>query len=372
MAGLYIHIPYCHSKCAYCDFYSRPDDGNAGLVADTIVKEFRLRKHEFAEPITTIYIGGGTPSILPDRLLGDIVKGIGIDSFDIKEFTIEVNPEDIYPEKLKFWKALGIDRISMGVQSLCDAELKAVGRRHSAQTALDALDMIREAGFTKISCDLIYGLPGQSVYSWQESLTRLLDTGITHLSAYSLTYEQGTLLYARMLNGKVIPADDDTVLELYSILCDETAARGFRHYEISNFALPAYEAIHNSSYWNDTPYLGLGPSAHSFDGHTRRINPASVRTYIENMPAFEIEAESEIDRLNDRIITALRTDRGLELNSIPHKYRSSIERYARIWVNRSMLEYRGDVLIIPERHWMMADAIMRDLILTDSDQTDSE
>lgn len=363
MAGLYIHIPYCHSKCAYCDFYSRPDDGNIARVARAIVDEYRLRAEEIAEPVRTVYIGGGTPSILPEPLLGQIVDGVCSGLDNLMEFTIEANPEDISPEKLAFWRSVGIDRISMGVQSLSDAELKAVGRRHSAAEALQALNMIQQAGFSKISCDLIYGLPGQTLESWTDSLRRLLDTGISHLSAYSLSYEHGTLLYARMKTGKITPVDDDSAVALYETLCNETAARGFRHYEISNFALPGFEAVHNSSYWNSTPYLGLGPSAHSFDGKVRRINPASVTRYLEHIPSFEIEDESPVDRINNLIITALRTDMGLDLNLLPADCRKKIERSARIWVNRSMLVYQGGRLIIPERHWIMADAIMRDLLI---------
>ncbi len=281
----------------------------------------------------------------------------------LREFTIEANPEDINPRRLDCWRALGIDRVSMGVQSLNDTELKAVGRRHSAAMALDAINMIQQAGFDKISCDLIYGLPTQTVESWRDSLSRLLDTGISHLSAYSLSYEEGTLLYARMISGRVTPADDDTVARMYESLIGMAADRGFRHYEISNFAMPGFEAIHNSSYWNSTPYLGLGPSAHSFDGSVRRVNPASVKKYLQQIPSFEIESESTADRLNDIIITALRTDTGLDLAALPAGFRNEVERSARKWLNRSMLVYQNNRIVIPERYWLMADAIMRDLII---------
>lgn len=363
MAGLYIHIPYCHSKCAYCDFYSRPDDGNITLLADAIAREYDIRKSELREPLQTIYIGGGTPSILPDDVLARIVTAVRPAGVSLREFTIEANPEDINPRRLDCWRSLGIDRVSMGVQSLNDGELKAVGRRHSAAMALDAIDMIQQAGFDKISCDLIYGLPTQTVESWRDSLSRLLDTGISHLSAYSLSYEEGTLLYARMISGRVTPADDDTVAMMYESLTAMAAERGFRHYEISNFALPGFEAIHNSSYWDSTPYLGLGPSAHSFDGSVRRVNPASVKQYLQQMPSFEVESESTTDRLNDIIITALRTDTGLDPAALPAACRNEVERSARKWLNRSMLVYQNDRIVIPERYWLMADAIMRDLII---------
>lgn len=362
MAGLYIHIPYCHSKCAYCDFYSRPDDGNIRLVAETIVSEFSLRASEITEPISTIYIGGGTPSILPDDVLASIVTAVRPAS-QLREFTIEANPEDITPARLEHWLSLGIDRVSMGVQSLCDSELKVVGRRHSADMALKAIGLIQQAGFDKTSCDLIYGLPGQTPDSWSYSLSHLLDTGISHLSAYSLSYEPGTRLYAQMISGHLTPADDDTVARMYEILTSAAAERGFRHYEISNFAIPGYEAIHNSAYWNGTPYLGLGPSAHSFDGKIRRVNPPSVKKYIQHLPAFEIEYESSIDQANDLIITALRTDTGLNPDTLPEDCRKQVERSARKWIDRSMLVRRGERLVIPEKSWLMADAIMRDLII---------
>lgn len=362
MAGLYIHIPYCHSKCAYCDFYSRPDDGNINRLAETIVQEFDIRSSELNETIDTIYIGGGTPSILSDTPLSIIIKGIR-PSTPLKEFTIEANPEDITRDKLAIWQSLGIDRVSMGVQSLCDSELMAVKRRHNAATALAAIRNIQNAGFSKLSCDLIYGLPEQTADSWRDSLRRLLDTGIGHLSAYSLSLEPGTLLYTRMMQGKLRPADDDMVVELYNILISTAAEYGFQHYEISNFAKPGHRAVHNSAYWTSVPYLGLGPAAHSFDGCVRRVNPSSIKKYLEKVPSFEIDAESEIDRINDMIITSLRTDAGLNLDILPADLRKKAERSARKWVNRSMLEFRNNNLVIPERHWIMADAIMRDMLI---------
>lgn len=362
MAGLYIHIPYCHSKCAYCDFYSRPDDGNMRRLAEAIVSEYMIRSSELHEAVSTIYIGGGTPSILPDTILTSIVNAVK-PTGRLREFTIEANPEDITPSRLDCWLSLGIDRVSMGVQSLDDRELNAVGRRHNAAMALDSIKLIKQAGFGKISCDLIYGLPGQTPESWRYSLSCLLDTGINHLSAYSLSYEPGTLLYARMISGRLTPADDDTVAQMYDILTATGAAYGFRHYEISNFALPGYEAIHNSAYWNATPYLGLGPSAHSYDGRLRRVNPSSVLKYLQHIPSFEIESESRLDQINDLIITALRTSKGLDINTLPQDCRKQVERSAGKWLDRSMLERRGQHLVIPEQSWLMADAIMRDLII---------
>lgn len=363
MAGLYIHIPYCHSKCAYCDFYSRPDDGRADMVIDTITAELKCRRHEIAGSFDTVYIGGGTPSCLSAGQLTRLIEGVRPDN-QLLEFTIEANPEDVNTQTVALWSALGIDRVSMGVQSLNDGELAAIGRRHTADDALRALDCIVMGGIDRISCDLIYGLPGQTLASWQASLDRLLSTGITHLSAYSLSYEPGTLLYARMQSGRLTPTDDDTVASMYSLLTDHARRAGMRHYEISNFAEPGFEAVHNSSYWHSVPYLGLGPSAHSFDGHTRRVNPASTVKYLAGMPSYAVEDESPVDSINDVLVTRLRTDNGLNLtDDIPARYRHAIETAAAPWLASGHLFIQDNCLIIKEEAWLVSDAIMRDLLI---------
>jgi oxygen-independent coproporphyrinogen-3 oxidase len=362
MAGLYIHIPFCHSKCYYCDFYSTPNRAAVTQVVDTIIAEAEARKAEIAEPFKTVYIGGGTPSILPIEDLQRLLH-LPLDLSQVIETTIEVNPEDVTLDRAEQWRNIGVNRISMGIQSFDDDQLKAIGRRHTAQDALAAVDNLRRAGIQNISCDLIYGLPGQSVESWHKSLTQLLELGLPHFSAYCLSYEPGTRLYASRQAGKVQEADDVTITQMYEVLMMEAQRFGYLHYEISNFCKPDCHSRHNSSYWDDTPYLGLGASAHSFDGKVRRFNPSNIQKYIATIPSFEVEDESLIDRTNDLIITGLRTSQGLDVNRISDLYRAEVLAAAKPYLATGQLMRRADRLIIPEKTWLIADAIMRDLII---------
>ncbi|MDE6288547.1 MAG: coproporphyrinogen III oxidase family protein, partial [Muribaculaceae bacterium] len=276
MNGLYIHIPFCRSKCIYCDFYSTPSLKNMEEVVRGIIKEYACRRHEVTGTFKTAYLGGGTPSILPPELLSKLVSSLDIDS--VEEFTIEVNPDDVTPEAAKLWKSLGINRVSMGVQSLDDGILRWMRRRHDSATALNAIEILRTAGFDNISCDLIYGIPGLSENIWRKSLCTLLATGIEHLSSYCLTYSPGTALQLRLDAGKDARATDNEIERQYHILRQETSRHEFNHYEISNFAVEGRHSRHNSIYWSpDGQWLGLGPSAHSFDGSLRRIDIADMK-----------------------------------------------------------------------------------------------
>lgn len=307
MAGLYIHVPFCTAKCAYCDFYSGPlRIFEAHAYARALTREFHARRAEVGE-ISTVYVGGGTPSTMPPELLTPFL------TLAEGERTVEVNPEDVTPDYAGRLLRAGANRVSMGVQSLIDSELKTVGRRHSAARAAEAFRTLRSAGFTNISLDLIYGLPGQTLDSWRRSLEGVLTLGAEHLSAYMLSYEPGTLLHSRLTRGEIEETDEDTLCAMYSLLCETTRAAGFLHYEISNFALPGREARHNSAYWDNTPYLGLGPGAHSFDGKLRRVVPANLKAYLASPEsAAQTEPETDTERHNDIIMTALRTARGLD------------------------------------------------------------
>ncbi len=362
MAGIYVHIPFCHAKCAYCDFFSTPCTDRAPDVVAGIISEYSARLDELGgEKISTVYFGGGTPSCLPQKMLSDIVAALPFEN--AVEKTIEVNPEDVNAENASFWRALGFNRVSMGVQSLNDAELAVVGRRHNSHEALDAIDTLRQAGFDNISCDLIYGLPAQTLESWKYSLATLLDKNIEHLSAYSLSYEPGTRLTAMLSAGKIKPVDDDTVADMYNVLCEEACARGFEHYEISNLAMPGRRSKHNSSYWDYTPYLGLGPGAHSLDSKgVRRACPTSIQRWLEQ--GAQVETETETDRLNDFIITGLRTADGLDLERIADSsIKNRILKSAATHLQTGAVVLAGSRLRIPERHWLISDAIMRDLII---------
>lgn len=349
MAGLYVHIPYCRSKCAYCDFYSGPlrafDEAEYFAAVD---RELTARRHEVGE-LQTVYIGGGTPSsVSPQRLAPYLNLAPG-------ERTVEVNPDDVTPELARGLLRAGANRVSMGVQSLNDAELQAIGRRHTAAGARKAYNILRAEGFTNISLDLIYGLPGQSLESWRRSLGELLEWGPEHLSAYILSYEPGTLLTARLKSGKIAEASEELIEQMYDHLCQTTRQAGFNHYEISNFALPGRHAQHNSSYWDMTPYLGLGPGAHSFDGKVRRENPANLKAYLANPEgAAQIEIETDNNRFNDRLITALRTSQGIDESLFtPEEL-----RHAR----RLLVPAGPGRLRIAESRWLLANSILLDLI----------
>lgn len=361
MAGLYIHIPFCHSKCIYCDFFSTPDKRRLSETLETIVKEYEQRKHEIAEPFKTAYLGGGTPSIVPAVELARLCRQLPLS--DTIEFTIEANPEDISPELVAAWRDMGINRVSMGIQSFYDTELAAINRRHSADDARRAIDTLLTAGISNISCDLIYGLPGQDAMSWNRSLDELLSYGLPHMSAYCLSYEPGTALHARMISGKTVPASDELIAEMYGILCNSAAAAGYKHYEISNFARPDFRSRHNSSYWDGTPYLGLGPGAHSFDGKTRRYNPSNLKKYIECCPSAIIDEENDDERYNDMLITALRTAEGLDLSKVDQWRKRRLLDDARKFIEVGILSVDGGVMKISESSWLVADTILRQLII---------
>ena len=345
MAGLYIHVPYCTAKCAYCDFYSGPLRlFDAATYFNAVRREFVARRLEIEE-INTVYFGGGTPgSVAPKYFAPYFALTDG-------EKTVEVNPENITPEYAGALLAVGANRVSMGVQSLIDEELAAIGRRHSAADARKAFAALRSAGVENISLDLIYGLPGQTLDSWRYSLQELIALRPEHISAYLLSYEEGTLLTARLRSGKIKEAPEELVEQMYALLCEETARAGYNHYEISNFALPGYEAKHNSAYWDMTPYLGLGPGAHSFDGTTRRENPANLKNYLASPENFAVaEDETADNRFNDRLLTALRTAKGIN---------SAVFNTAELAKAEKLLEYTPEgYLRISEADWLRSNYIL--------------
>lgn len=371
MSGLYIHIPYCHSKCAYCDFYSRPIADNAESYIEALLGELEIRLDEIPANIHTIYIGGGTPSILSKELFTRLTSGIfsKINTSSLKEFTVEVNPEDVSNELLQFYQSCGVNRISMGIQSFNDECLKAVERRHNAATAIEAMELLSKSGIN-YSADLIFGLPKQDISIWESSLRKLLSYKPPHFSAYLLSYEPGTRLYARLISGKVTEASEKLSGEMYQLLTQLAQEAGYCHYEISNYALPEYNSMHNSNYWNYTPYLGLGVSAHSFDGNIRRFNPNNINEYIARIKAgrtyYEVEKSDIYSKFNEYIITSLRTKNGLNLkklkNIFPEQITTQFEQDASNLISVSKLLSKDDQITIPEKDWLISDAILRELI----------
>ena len=373
MAGIYIHIPFCKRKCSYCDFYSVAKTERADAYVSALVRELHIRDKEIdLDNVTTIYIGGGTPSVLTLAQMEMLMNGLRekVNFVNVREVTIEVNPDDVTEDYISGLKSLGVNRVSMGVQSFVDSELKAVNRRHNAAEAISALEAIRRAGIANVSIDLIYGLPGQTIESWQYSLDTLLSLGVEHVSAYNLSYEEGTALTRLRDMGRIIEVDEDTCVEMYEMLCLRLSEAGYEHYEISNFARPGMYSCHNSNYWNGTPYLGLGAAAHSFDGAVRRYNPNDVKSYLETInqgqSAYESEREEWWQMYNEMVMVSLRTMWGVDATIIEKRFgarmRSRFENIARDYITRGLMAKSGNCYRITESGVMLSDRIIRDLM----------
>lgn len=364
----YLHIPFCHAKCAYCDFYSMPVKGREKMqeaFVSAVAGEIDGRVGGI-ERFDTLYFGGGTPSSLPLRLLGRLCELFfsGVPVEEVTEFTIETNPEDVTDEYVSFLQSLPVKpRISMGIQSFDDRELSFIGRRHTSRDVEQAFHRLREGGIDNISLDLIYGLPSQDQDSWSRSLEKILGLHPEHISAYLLSYEPGTRLYSMLSAGKVDEAPDDLVEKMYDLLCRKTREAGYSHYEISNFALPGRRAIHNSSYWTFEEYIGLGPGAHSFHKGRRGYNRSTLKDYIATggLGVYEQEDFDEMSRFNDRIITSLRTDRGLDPAMLA-EFPEAQEEAERLISSGMLVRNPAGSLVIPEELWLQSDSIMRDLI----------
>ena len=324
-AGLYIHIPFCEKKCAYCDFYSITDFTRIDAFVEGVIQEMELLE---TPPLIfdTIYLGGGTSSVLParkiERLLSQASK-----RFDIQEdaeITIEVNPGTVDQENLRSFRKAGINRINIGVQSFSNADLAFLGRIHTADQAAAAIADARKAGFDNLGLDLIYGLPGQTPETWQENLEQAISYKTEHLSCYTLTYEQGTPLGKMKVDGQVDPLGDDAVADLFKIMQNILEQHGYEQYEIANFARKSadngisYRSRHNQKYWTSAPYIGLGPSAHSFVAPKRRWNTAEIDTYLSRLKKNQLPIqESEIltpeQRLLESLYLGLRTREGIDI-----------------------------------------------------------
>lgn len=372
MAGIYIHIPFCKRRCLYCAFYSSTLHNKQQRYCEALCKELRLRSNYIIGTVDTVYFGGGTPSTLTEQQLSMILGAIK-ENFTLSptvEITIEANPDDLTPEYLATLRSLSFNRLSMGIQSFDDRQLKALGRRHTAHRASQAVEDARAAGFTNISIDLMFALPSSTLAEWQRSIEQAIALRPTHISAYNLTYEEGTPLYRALQEGSIKAVDEEENLAQFSTLIDTLAAAGYRHYEISNFALPGYESRHNSSYWHDVPYLGCGAAAHSYDGHSRGWNIADINAYIEGVesgePKFEVEHLSPAEQYNDAILTRLRTTDGVPVDWIRRKFGERLTDYmlknAAAHLSAGRLREHSGSLVLTRDGLFVSDAIMRDLI----------
>ena len=320
MSGIYIHIPFCASRCIYCGFYSTTGLELRQKYVDVVCKEMTMR--EISSPIETIYFGGGTPSQLTPEQLRQLFLYINkVYAPHVTEVTIEMNPDDVTPEYAETLSQLGVNRVSMGAQTFNDERLRFLRRRHSSSQVYDAVRILREAGICNISIDLMYGFPDETLDDFRRDIDAALALDVEHISAYCLMIEEGTALHRMGVEA----ADEETERAMYEMLIDCLTAAGYEHYEISNFARPGYRSRHNSSYWNDTPYIGLGAAAHSYDGHCRSWNVADIRAYIAAIERGELPTEcEELDadtKYNDRIATALRTRDGLNLGELDERHR---------------------------------------------------
>lgn len=323
MAGIYVHIPFCKKRCLYCDFYSTTLLDKREAYVKALLKEIEERKKEIDESIRTIYIGGGTPSTLDAADIQRILKAIGTD--DAEEITMEVNPGDITEAYVQALRRIGVNRLSMGVQSFQDHLLQLIGRRHTAMQAIDAIHRAQDAGFENLSIDLMYALPTQTMEQWKADIETALTQNVQHISCYGLMYEEGTVLYNELMSERIKAIDEDEENAMYDYLCARLQQAGYVHYEVSNFALPGYESKHNSSYWDGTPYIGIGAGAHSYIGNVRSWNPNDINAYIQGTAVRESETLTSTDLYNERIMLGLRTHKGVPREAIKKDITAQME-----------------------------------------------
>lgn len=373
--GLYIHVPFCKSRCIYCDFYSTTCGADQRReYVEALMHEMQCR-HDYlgATTLSSVYIGGGTPSTLSADELGRIFGAINrhwalaSDS----EVTLEANPDDITADYARALAALPVNRVSMGVQTFNDESLRFLHRRHSAAQVYEAIDRLLAAGIDNLSIDLIYGLPGQTLEQWQQDLDKALALPVSHLSAYALIYEEGTALYRLREQGKAAEASDELSLQMFETLMDKAAEAGFRHYEISNFALPHCEARHNSGYWSGMHYLGLGPAAHSYNGTGRQWNTPDLSAYLkadgDTATAGLITTEALTPRIRqeETLLTRLRTARGLDLAAFRRDFGQqaldALLARALPYINNGTLVLKGETLTLSRKGIFISDGIISSL-----------
>lgn len=373
MAGIYIHIPFCKSRCIYCGFYSTTLLDLRKKYINAVCREMELRKNYIREPFSTIYLGGGTPSLLDEAELTKLFLYIN-NVYDVDrnaEITMECNPDDITPKFTNMLSRLPINRVSMGAQTFADSRLRLLHRRHNSDEVKHAVKLLREAGIKNISIDLMFGFPDESLSQWKEDISAALALNVEHISAYSLMYEEDTPLWKMLDTGKVKEIDEELSLTMFKELVCQLTDAGYEHYEISNFARPGYRSRHNSCYWHQVPYIGLGAAAHSFDLNSRQWNVADLKLYIEEINNGIIPMErEELDNdttFNDIITTALRTSDGIDLNVLEtrlgKRYRNTLISAAGKHLEQGLLEIRHDRLRLTSEGIFISDMVMSDLMI---------
>ena len=376
MAGIYLHIPFCKRRCIYCDFYSTTQNEKKAAYINALCRELDQRKSYLeGEKIETIYLGGGTPSQLEAKDFEQIFQAL-YRLYEISpeaEITIEANPDDLTDEYVGMLRTFPFNRLSMGIQTFQEDILRLLHRRHTAQQAVEAFNRCRKAGFTNISIDLMYGLPGETLQTWETDLRQAVSMKPEHISAYHLIYEEGTVLWKLREQHRVEEVDEDLSVSLFTQLIHKLKDNGYQHYEISNFCLPGMHSRHNSSYWTGKKYLGCGPSAHSYNGISRQWNVASLDRYIEQVnngqTYFEVEDLDLYTRYNDFVITTIRTMWGMQLDTLKEQFGEKLYNYclrmAQPHLSQGTLELSNNVLKLTEKGVFISDGIMSDMLWVD-------
>lgn len=376
MAGIYLHIPFCKRRCIYCDFFSTTQSEKKTAYVDALCQELTQRKDYLeGEEVETIYLGGGTPSQLDGKDLERIFHTL-YDTYSISsdaEITLEANPDDLTAGYVEMLRTFPFNRLSMGIQTFREETLQLLHRRHTAAQAIEAFHRCRKAGFENISIDLMYGLPGETLETWEADLQQAISMKPEHISAYHLIYEEGTALWKLREQHRVEEADEELSVALFTLLIHKLKENGYQHYEISNFCLPGMYSRHNSSYWTGKKYLGCGPSAHSYNGHSRQWNVASLEGYIgkvkRNETYFEVEQLDLYTRYNDFVITTIRTVWGLPLHKLKAEFGETLYNYclrmAKPHLEQGTLQITDHVLHLSESGIFVSDGIMSDMLWVD-------
>ncbi|MFZ4523329.1 MAG: radical SAM family heme chaperone HemW [Bacteroidales bacterium] len=391
MAGIYLHIPFCRRKCHYCNFFSLASQKQKAPLLTALKQEIAAtRDYLHGEPVNTIYFGGGTPSVYAPEELGEILEMVApvhkaasppdpshggearLVVPDSSEFTLEINPEDVTEAFVEELKHTRFNRFSLGVQSFDDEDLAFLNRSHSAEKAILAVKMLQEAGYRNISIDLIYGIPSADNNRWRKNLEIAFSLDVPHISAYALTVEPKTPLAWMIGHRKSAPVSDESQVEQFKILMKESRDNGFQQYEISNFCKPGMHAIHNTNYWNGIPYLGLGPSAHSYNGTSRRWNISNLSAYIDRLNGgvclYEEETLTNIQQYNEYVMTSLRTMWGCNLEKINEQFAMSNEQLilkrAQKFVTEGLLTEKSGVFFLTDEGKLFADAVASELFIT--------
>jgi oxygen-independent coproporphyrinogen-3 oxidase len=371
MAGIYLHIPFCRKRCHYCDFFKSTDLRPKTRIIEALKQELILRSGELdSDEVNTIYLGGGTPSVLVVGELKDLLQTIksGFNVSPEAEITMEANPDDLSQAILSYLREVGYNRLSMGIQSFSEADLKLMNRRHGVFQAVQSVKWAKKAGFSNISIDLIYGLPNQNLAEWERNVETAIELDVQHISAYNLTYHEGTVFYDQLKQGILKELPDELSLQQFQLMIRRLKEAGFEHYEISNFCKPGFYSKHNSSYWKNEKYLGIGPSAHSFDLTSRRWNVSSIHEYLDGIENRKPYSESEIlsvyDRYNDYIITGLRTIWGISEEFIKREFPE------KFWIHFRQIKEKniqtGHVISLPDKVCLSQDGLfISDKIMAD-------